>query len=262
MFKGQSGGSHGIFDGRFAGYWNTGKGSTWEGGVREAAFAYWKGTIPPGGRSAEVVSSLDVFPTFSALARLPLPAGVVYDGRDMSDVLLTDGGRSRHDVVFIYSQDPPPDRGPAAARMGRWKAHWSTMPGLGGCSAPACTKVVYPVGAPLLFDVEADPSEAYPLSFPKGTDVSPAAGRSRLPGAAGQGLPCGPGYATPAEIAAAIVRLVAARVAEMATFPSKPTLVAPPDLSGEAPGMYGVCCDRDPYASAPNTSATCNCTVY
>ena len=125
MFKGQSGGSHGIFDGRFAGYWNTGKGSTWEGGVRETAFAYWKGTIPPGGRSAEVVSSLDVFPTFSALARLPLPAGVVYDGRDMSDVLLTDGGRSRHDVVFIYSQDPPPDRGPAAARMGRWKAHWS-----------------------------------------------------------------------------------------------------------------------------------------
>jgi arylsulfatase A-like enzyme len=30
MFKGQSGGSEGLFSGRFAGYWNTGKGSTWE----------------------------------------------------------------------------------------------------------------------------------------------------------------------------------------------------------------------------------------
>lgn len=31
MFKQQSGGSEGLFTGRFAGYWNTGKGSTWEG---------------------------------------------------------------------------------------------------------------------------------------------------------------------------------------------------------------------------------------
>ena len=37
MFKGQSGGSEGLFTGRYSGYWNTGKGSTWEGGVRYVA---------------------------------------------------------------------------------------------------------------------------------------------------------------------------------------------------------------------------------
>lgn len=31
-------GSAGLFQGRYAGYWNTGKGSTWEGGIREPAF--------------------------------------------------------------------------------------------------------------------------------------------------------------------------------------------------------------------------------
>ena len=60
MFKGQSGGSEGLFTGRYSEYWNTGKGSTWEGGVRESAFAYWKGTILPHSRSSATVSSLDL----------------------------------------------------------------------------------------------------------------------------------------------------------------------------------------------------------
>ena len=45
----------------------------WEGGVREAGFAHWPGMIAPGTRSAEVVSSLDLFPTLSALAGVVLP---------------------------------------------------------------------------------------------------------------------------------------------------------------------------------------------
>ena len=156
MFKQQSGGSQGLFTGRFSGYWNTGKGSarisylvsywprllawracvspqpasgtttlstvyideptcmqcnlittrvprnttlvrsaacserssacvlppyhtipgsTWEGGVRQSAFAHWKGSIAPFGRSEEIVSSLDIFPTFTSLAGLELPDG-------------------------------------------------------------------------------------------------------------------------------------------------------------------------------------------
>ena len=54
MIKGKSGGSTGIFYGRHAGYWNVGKGSTWEGGIHEAAFAYWPGQIEPASRSPEV----------------------------------------------------------------------------------------------------------------------------------------------------------------------------------------------------------------
>ena len=50
-------------------------GSTWEGGVRQSAFAHWKGSIAPFGRSEEIVSSLDIFPTFTSLAGLELPDG-------------------------------------------------------------------------------------------------------------------------------------------------------------------------------------------
>ena len=32
---GASAGSMGLFTGKFAGYYNTGKGSTWEGGIHE-----------------------------------------------------------------------------------------------------------------------------------------------------------------------------------------------------------------------------------
>jgi hypothetical protein len=35
-------------------------------------------------------------------------------------------------------------------------------------------------------------------------------------------------------------------------------LAAPPDLPGEGPGRYGVCCDRDPFAPF-RRNATCDC---
>jgi arylsulfatase A len=105
MIRGLSGGSEGLFTGRYAlhdGYDNTGKGSNWEGGIREPAFAYWKGKISPFSRAAEVVSSLDVFPTLSKLAGIPIPTDRPYDGRDMSEVLMTEGGKSKHDFLFFY----------------------------------------------------------------------------------------------------------------------------------------------------------------
>ena len=97
-----NGGSTGIFSGNYANYRDTGKGSTWEGGIRMPAFAYWKGQIPAYSRSSETISSLDVFPTFSRLANVPLPENVTMDGRDMTDILLRKHGRSKHDFLFFY----------------------------------------------------------------------------------------------------------------------------------------------------------------
>ena len=102
MVKNFSSGSPGIFYGRHAGYWNVGKGSTWEGGIHEAAFAHWPGKIPGNTRSEEVVSSLDVFLTLAELAEVPLPKGRVYDGRSMVDILLSSGGKSAHEILFFY----------------------------------------------------------------------------------------------------------------------------------------------------------------
>merc|ERR1719188_394911 len=101
---------------------------------------------------------MDVFPTMSALAGLPLPRDRAYDGRDMSEVLLRRGGKSHHEFLFFYGGCAAVGE-PAAVRHGKWKAHWCTGPGLGGSAA--LTRSYNP---PLLFNVEEDPSEAEPLN--------------------------------------------------------------------------------------------------
>lgn len=230
MVKGTSGGSEGIFSGRFSGYWNVGKGSTWEGGIREAGFAHWPGVVKPFTRSAEIVSSMDVFPTVLKLAGRPLPDDRTYDGRDFSRIMLDDAGRSEHKVLFFYggarpAPAPAAAKGslrPSAARYGPFKAHFATGPGLAGCSpspaAPAgCPTLVYSAG-PLLFNVEVDPSEAHPLSANTTQPADPT-------------------------LAAVIATIMAAYDAEVATLHSyheKP----PPDAPGEGPGEWGVCCNR------------------
>ena len=95
---------------------------------------------------------MDLFPTASALAGVPLPTDRVYDGRDMSDVLLKVDGKSKHEVLFMYGGAGAQGGGPGAARMGPWKAYWATGPGLGGCDWPSCRMMSYPneVMAPLV----------------------------------------------------------------------------------------------------------------
>ena len=212
MIKGASAGSPGLLYGRSAGYWNVGKGSTWEGGIHEAAFANWKGTIAEQTKSDEVVSSLDLLPTASALAGVDLPKGVTFDGKNMLDVLL-DKGKSKHDALFFYGGASCSKwKGPSAVRFGDFKAHFATGPGLGGCTG--CEKKCFcddPSSGDcemLLFNVRVDPSEAYPLED--------------------------------ADVKASILK---ALQTELETF-TWGKLVAPPDQPGEGPNRYGVCCDR------------------
>jgi len=204
MVQGKSGGSTGLLYGRHAGYWNVGKGSTWEGGIREPAFVYWPGQITAGTRASEVVSSLDLLPTLSKLAGVDLPVGTFYDGKDASDVWLKDDGKSPHDFLFFYKNNNQP---PSAARHGPYKAHWKTGPGLGGCK-PNCSTITYPDDAPLLFNIEEDPSEAYPLSDK--------------------------------DLAAAFYAALKKENSEMVFG----KLVAPPPEKGETPGDWGICCDH------------------
>jgi hypothetical protein len=104
---GASAGSMGIFSGRAAGYPDTGKGSTWEGGLRMPAFAVWPGKITPGSSTAEVISSLDVMPTLLRLADIAAPTarGTTLDGKDFVDLLLDDAnGRSKHEFLPFYNE--------------------------------------------------------------------------------------------------------------------------------------------------------------
>jgi len=211
-----SGGSAGLFTGRYAeGYTNTAKGTTWEGGIREPAFAYWKGKITPFTRTSEVISSLDVFPTLSALAGIPLPDDRPFDGKDMSEILLNEGGKSKHDFLFFYGTCSGEKYWSiSSVRHGKYKAHWCTAPGLGPYNRTELTKRYNP---PLLFDIEKDPSEAEPISF------------NKMP--------------KKEEDLLAMKRILAAYAMEKSTFQFG-KIKKEPDGPGEGPGQYAVCCDR------------------
>jgi len=217
MVKELSGGSEGLLTGIYAGYWNTGKGSTWEGGMHEAGFAHWPGQITPMSRSHEVVSSMDVLPTVSAVIGAPLPTDRAYDGKDMSDIIFeTNGGKSKHEFLFFYggcSKKPMP----SAVRFGVYKAYWCTGPGLGGCpnGQKNCTQN-YDTQAPLIFDLGQDPSERYPNdnTYMNTTDLQAKASK--------------------------------ALQTELETFTTE-SLISPPSIPSEmydGKAYYSICCKR------------------
>lgn len=187
------------------------------------AFAYWPGRIKPHSRSSEIVSSLDIFPTFSALAGLPLPDRP-YDGKDLTQVLL--GGPSKHKENFLFFYGvchiDEPYYTVTAVRHGKYKAHWCTAPGLHGKENQTQIKVYD--AYPLLFNVEKDPSESEPLST--------------------GGMPQNP------EDQVAMDRIIKAYAMERATFEFGSVLIYP-DEAGEGPGKYGVCCDRSKDCYCP-----------
>ena len=74
-------------DGGSAGLLRCGKGTTWEGGVRVPAIARWAGKIHRG-RTTQLGSHLDLFPTIVRLAGGKLPSDRKIDGTDISRLLL------------------------------------------------------------------------------------------------------------------------------------------------------------------------------
>ncbi len=93
------------------------KGSTWDGGMRVPAIARWPGRIDPGRTSDALATSMDLMPTFAALAGAELPADRPIDGRDLSPVLFDDGP-SQHESFVLYFMDDL-----CAVRAGEWKLH-------------------------------------------------------------------------------------------------------------------------------------------
>ena len=106
------------------------KWSLYEGGIREPLIVRWPGHIPAGKTdSTTILSSVDLFPSLCALARVPLPKDAVLDGVDLGAALLgtpTERGRPlfweygrRADYLFPREKDA---RSPnLAIRDGKWK---------------------------------------------------------------------------------------------------------------------------------------------
>ena len=130
-----------------AGLLREGKGSTWEGGMRVPAIAWWPGRIKPGVISTPV-NAMDVFPTALALAGVPLPGDRAIDGVDLT-ALLTQGAPLPERPFFYY-------RGATlfACRLGAYKAHFKTQAGYGQPQPETHER-------PLLFNLAHDPSEKF-----------------------------------------------------------------------------------------------------
>lgn len=137
-------------NGGSAGLLKDGKGSTYEGGVRVPAIAWWPGVIRPAVSTA-IVSSLDILPTFLHWAGAPIPADRILDGVDEGAVF-TGKRPAIRETLFYYDADKL-----YAVRKGVWKAHFTTHSGY----APVAPQQHAP---PLLFNIENDPGEKYDVS--------------------------------------------------------------------------------------------------
>ncbi len=93
------------------------KASTWEGGQRVPLIVRWPGHVPAGATTDAVTTTMDLLPTFAALAGVDLAPDRVIDGHDLSDVLFG-GEHSGHDEFAYYWMNDL-----HAVRSGRWKLH-------------------------------------------------------------------------------------------------------------------------------------------
>ncbi len=113
LFTSDNGGSRGCVNKPLRG----GKGSAWEGGMREPTLAWWPTTIPAGSVCDEVATAMDLLPTFAKLAGARTPADRVIDGKDIMPLLSgTPGAKSPHDRFFYHQAGNL-----RAVRSGPWK---------------------------------------------------------------------------------------------------------------------------------------------
>jgi len=98
-----------------------GKGTIYEGGMREPCIMRWPGHIPAGSVCREVASTIDLLPTIARLAGAEVPQDRVIDGRDIWPLMSgKPGATSPHEAFYYY---PKCHTVPMAVRCGRWKFH-------------------------------------------------------------------------------------------------------------------------------------------
>ena len=138
--------------------------STWEGGLRVPGIFWWPGQIRPGQESDELASTLDLLPTFAALAGAPLPDRRSVDGVNLWPWLSGEASESprQHFFYFAYTHLQ-------AVRDRRWKL---VLPRPGN---PPWTswygRMIDAVDAPELYDLRFDWNESRDVSEQRGAVV-------------------------------------------------------------------------------------------
>lgn len=128
------------------------KGSTWEGGVRTPAIAYWPGTLQPGVMDAPACAA-DWFPTLAGLIGWQPDCDLRWDGRDIWPLLTRQARPDPQRVLYCkYAA------GEAFLRRGDWKL--VTL----GDSKAAVARMPCDSRADQLFNVADDPNETHDLA--------------------------------------------------------------------------------------------------
>lgn len=94
-----------------------GKGTVWEGGVREPCIMRWPEKIPEGAVCAEPVMTIDILPTLAGLITAQLPS-LAIDGLDIWPLMSGKRGAvSPHEALYFYYGRNELQ----ALRSGKWK---------------------------------------------------------------------------------------------------------------------------------------------
>ena len=120
--------------------------------MREPTIFWWPGHVKPGVQM-EMGATMDLLPTFCALANATPPADRPLDGYDLSALLLGKTDTSPRDRVFYWREEQL-----YAIRVGAWKAHFITQ----GCYGIGPKRETHET--PRLYQLEQDPSEKYDVS--------------------------------------------------------------------------------------------------
>jgi arylsulfatase A-like enzyme len=115
IFTSDNGGAWGCENAPLRG----GKGTVWEGGMREPTLTWWPGKIPANSTCDEIATTMDLLPTFAGLAGAKVPTDRVIDGKNIAPLLLgRQNAKSPHQAFFYYQADNL-----RAVRSGKWKLH-------------------------------------------------------------------------------------------------------------------------------------------
>jgi arylsulfatase A len=103
-------------NGGVAGPLHGGKGTTWEGGMREPTIVWWPGRIAAHSACDAPMSEMDVLPTLVNLAGGKVPTDHKIDGKDIWPLLSGQTTSSPHEALFYFNVLKL-----EAVRSGPWK---------------------------------------------------------------------------------------------------------------------------------------------
>ena len=141
-----------------------GKGTSWDGGVREPTLMRWPGHVPAGRSCDAPLMTIDMLPTIARLIGAKPPEHKI-DGLDISEVILGKTDKSPHDVLYFYYGQNNLE----ALRSGKWKLEFSRnyrsldgRPGGKGGKMVPYTQVKLARAA--LYDLDADPGQKHDVA--------------------------------------------------------------------------------------------------